>query len=107
MTVSDLLNNLANGLYDGERTDSEINGVTSGLYIHKGTPVKYREGKGSKHFDNKENVRMPGRRTEERYDTDEKKIEFFQKFGFIWEMFGNHPEVIEYSRQYYENKKRM
>jgi hypothetical protein len=47
MGIRDLLKKLADGVYDGERTDSEMNGVSSGFYIHKGTPVKYREGKSS------------------------------------------------------------
>ena len=29
MSIKDLLKNLADGLYDGERTDSEMNGVSS------------------------------------------------------------------------------
>lgn len=33
MGIKDLLKNLAQGLYDGERTDSEMNNVSSGLYI--------------------------------------------------------------------------
>ena len=106
MSIADLLRNLAEGLYDGERTDSEMNGVSSGFYIDDGTPVKYRQGKGSKFFDGKENIRTPGNRTEERYDTDEEKTTFFQRYGFIQDMFGDHQEVIDYSKQYYEEKKK-
>lgn len=106
MGIKDLLKWLADGVYDGERTDSEMNGVSSGFYIDNGTPVKYREGKSTKFFDGKENIRTPGKRTEERFVTDEEKTTFFQKYGFIRELFGDHPEVMDYSRQYYEDKKK-
>lgn len=106
MSIKDLLKNLADGVYDGERTDSEMNGVSSGFYIDDGTPVQYREGKSTKFFDGKENTRTPGKRTEERFDTDEEKTTFFQKYGFIQDMFGGHPEVTDYSRQFYEDKKK-
>lgn len=103
--IKDILRALAAGEYDGDRTDSETNGVSYGYYIDHGTPVKYREGKGFKFFDGKENVRVRGKRTEERFETDEEKTTFFQKYGFINDMFGNHPEVGEYSREWYESKK--
>jgi len=106
MAIKDLLKNLADGKYDGLRKDSEINGVSSGYYIDKGTPVKFREGPGSKFFDNKENIKSPGKRTEEVFDTDEKKDTFLKKYGFLTEMFGNHPEVVDYSKQYYEDQKK-
>ena len=106
MSIKDLLKNLADGVYDGERTDSEMNGVSSGFYIDKGTPVKYREGKSTKFFDGKENIRTPGKRTEERFDTDEEKTTFLQKYGFIRDMFGEHQEVMEYSREHYEKQKK-
>jgi len=106
MGIVDLLRNLADGMYDGERADSEMNGVSSGFYIDEGTPVKYREGVGTKFFDGKENSRMPGRRTEERYETDEEKTTFFQKYGFKQDMFGAHPEVIDFSKQHYDDEKK-
>lgn len=106
MGIFDLLKNLADGKYDGERADSEMNGVSSGQYIDEGTPVTYREGASTKFFDGKENTRTPGRRTEERYETDEEKTTFFQKYGFKQDMFGDHPEVIDFSKQHYEDKKK-
>jgi hypothetical protein len=105
MGIMDLLKQLADGAYDGERTDNESNGVAWGFYIDKGTPVKYREGKTVKFFDGKENTKS--RKVEKEYfDTEEKKISFLQKYGFLDEMFGNHPEVMDYSRQYYEDRKK-
>ena len=106
MAINDLLRNLANGAYDGARTDSEMNGVSWGFYIDKGTQVKYREGRGGKHFDGKENERFAGSRTEDRYETDAEKTAFLQRYGFNREMFCNHPEVMDYSRQYYESRKK-
>lgn len=105
MEITDLLKQLADGVYDGARSDSETNGVSSGYYIDKGTPVKYREGKSTKFFDGRENIRTPGKRTEERFVTDDEKTTFLQKYGFIRDMFGSHPDVVEYSQQYYEGKK--
>jgi len=57
MGIMDLLKQLANGAYDGERTDNESNGVAWGFYIDKGIPVKYRAGKTVKFFDGKENTK--------------------------------------------------
>ena len=82
MGIMDLLKKLADGVFDGERTDSEINGVSSGFYIDKGTPVKYRQGKSTKFFDGKENIRTRGKRTEERFETNKEKTGFFKKYGF-------------------------
>ena len=106
MGIRDLLKNLADGKYDGERTDSEMNGVASGFFIDKGTPVKYREGKSTKFFDGRENTRTPGKRTEERYETAEEKANFLKKYGFIQEMFGRHPEVADFSKKHYETEKK-
>ena len=106
MGIRDLLKKLAEGVYDGKRTDSEMNGVSSGFYIDKGTPVKYRQGKSTKFFDGKENIKTPGKRTEERFATNKEKTTFFKKYGFLREMFGDHPEVMDYSGKYYEGKKK-
>ena len=106
MDIEVILRNLENGKYDGERTDKTENGVSWGFYIDHGTPIQYREGKGTKIFDDRENIRRPGRRTIRRFETREEKIEFFKKYGFILEMFGRHPEVIQFSKEYYQNRKR-
>jgi len=108
MSLKDILSNLASGTYDGERIDNEENGVSWGFYIDDGTPVKYRESKSSKSFNGQENERIPGNRTEERFDTNEKKETFFQKYGYLHNMFDDHQEVTDYSRDYYEkqNKKK-
>lgn len=104
MGIADILRALAAGDFDGERSDIETNGVAAGFYIQDGTPVQYREGASTRFFDGKENVRAPGNRTEHRFETDEEKTLFFRKYGFKKDMFGDHPDVIEYSREYYEKK---
>lgn len=105
MGIMDLLRKLADGEYDGERIDNENNGVEWGFYIDKGTPVKYRYGKTVKFFDGKENTKSR-KVEEEHFDTEEKKTFFLQRYGFLSEMFGNHPEVMNYSRQYHESQKK-
>jgi len=106
MAIKDLLRALAEGVYNGARTDRETNGVSSGYYIDRGTPVQYREGKSTKFFDGKGNTRTPGKRTEQRFETDEEKTTFFQKHGYRAEIFAGHPEVMDYSNAYYESKKK-
>ena len=105
MAIEDLLTRLAEGVYDGVRTDSEMNGVWSGFYINKGTPYKFREGKGSKFFDGRENVKTRGKRTDEPFETEGEKIAFLQKYGFVPEMFSRFPEVMSYSRDYYDRSR--
>lgn len=106
MGLKTLLKNLANGVYDGAHIDNEENGVSWGFSIKGGTPVQYREGKSRKFFNGKENEYIPGKRRETRYETDEEKDMFFKKYGFLKEMFGSHKEVMDYSRDYYEKKKK-
>ena len=52
-------------------------------YIKNGEPVSYREGESTRFFNGKENERIPGKRTEERYDTDDRKLEFLQRYGWL------------------------
>lgn len=105
MSLKNLLANLEAGKYDGERIDNEQGGVSWGFYIDNGTPVKYREGKSRKFFNGEENERIPGKRTEERFESDSEKDNFFKSYGYLKEMFGGHPEVMEYSQDYYKKKK--
>ena len=82
-----LLSKLASGLLDGmvgdERVYSGYKNVYCGKYIKDGEPISYRQGESSKFFNGKENERIPGKRTEEHYDTDDKKLEFLQKYGWL------------------------
>lgn len=82
-----LLEKLYNGLLDGEVGREYVCGnykkVYVGKFIKDGVPVSYREGEGSKFFNGKENVHIPGKRVEEHFDTDEKKLGFLQRFGWL------------------------
>lgn len=82
-----LLEKLASGTLDGMVGDIKIyqgyKGVYCGKYIKDGEPVSYREGESSRFFNGKENERVPGNRKEEHYDTDELKLEFIQRYGFL------------------------
>ena len=106
MGIGDFLKAMADGVFDGERTDRDSNGVSSGAYIAGGTPVEYRQGQSTKFFDGRENVRTPGKRTEKRFETEEEKTAFIQKYGYRRDMFGDHPEVMDYSNDFYNSKKK-
>lgn len=82
-----LLLKLASGILDGmvgdERVYRGYRNVYCGKYIKDGVPVSYREGESSRFFNGKENERIPGKREEERYVTDEQKLNFLQRFGWL------------------------
>ena len=82
-----LLAKLASGALDGlvgdERVYRGYKNVYCGKYISKGIPVSYREGESTRFFNGKENEILAGKRDETYYDTDEKKLEFLQKFGWL------------------------
>jgi len=74
------LSKLKSGKLNGVVVDNECNGVSWGAYIDDGIPVQYREGKSSKYFDGEENIRIPGKRTEKRFETNEEKQIFYEKY---------------------------
>ena len=78
-----LLERLANGEFDGmvgnERIYSGRSNVYCGKYIRGGIPVSYREGESSRFFNGRENERIHGKRTEDFFDTNERKLEFLQR----------------------------
>lgn len=82
-----LLAKLAGGLLDGRVGDEKVysgyKNVYCGKYIKDGEPVSYREGESSRLFNGKENERILGKRTENHYDTDERKLEFLQRYGWL------------------------
>ena len=81
-----LLDKLASGLLDGmvgdEREYRGYKSVYCGKYIKDGIPISYRQGASERFFNGRENERIPGKREEERYDTDERKIEFLQRNSY-------------------------
>lgn len=89
MTVEEknLLSKLSQGLLDGMVGRELIYGgyskVYCGKYIKDGIPYSYREGEGSKFFNGKENERISGKREVESYDTNDAKLSFLQKYGWL------------------------
>ena len=98
------MNRLSSGELDGmvgdEREYRGYKSVYCGKYIKDGEPVSYREGESSRFFNGKENERIPGKREEEHYDTDEKKLGFLQKYGFLMD----DDEVKAYSAKFKPKK---
>ena len=99
-----LLKKLESGVLDGmvgdERVYRGYKNVYCGKYIKNGEPISYRQGESERCFNGKENERIPGKREEEHYDTDEKKLCFLQKYGWLT----NDDEVKAYSAKYKPNK---
>ncbi len=75
-----LLKKLESGVLDGmvgdERVYRGYKNVYCGKYIKNGEPISYRQGESERFFNGKENERIPGKREEEHYDTDEKNYVF-------------------------------
>ena len=83
-----LLAKLASGVLDGmvgdEREYRGYKSVFCGKYIKDGEPVSYRQGESTRFFNGKENEHIPGKRhILEEWDTDDRKLEFLQKFGWL------------------------
>lgn len=100
-----LLAKLASGVLDGMVGDEKVyhgyKDVYCGKYIKDGEPVSYREGESSRFFNGKENERIPGKRTEEHYSSDDRKLEFLQRYGWLTD----DPEVRAYSAKFKPKKK--
>lgn len=101
-----LLAKLASGALDGMVGDEKVypgyKNVYCGKYIKNGEPVSYREGESSRFFNGKENERIPGKRTETHYETDDQKLEFLQRYGWLT----SDPDVRAYSAKFKPTKKR-
>lgn len=82
-----LLKKLESGVLDGmvgdERVYRGYKNVYCGKYIKNGEPISYRQGESERFFNGKENERIPGKREEEHYDTDEKKTMFSPKIWLV------------------------
>lgn len=81
-----LLKKLADGLLDGQVGDDLFTrgGSTVWAQIKDGRPVRFKEGPSKKFFNGKENERIPGvLHVLEEWDTDDRKLEFLQKFGWL------------------------
>lgn len=99
-----LLAKLASGVLDGmvgdEREYRGYRSVFCCKYIKNGEPVAYRQGESSRFFNGKENERVPGKRVEEHFDTDDRKLEFFQRYGWLTD----DEDVKAYSAKYKPKK---
>ncbi len=95
-----LLEKLASGILDGmvgdEREYRGYRSVYCGKMIRNGIPISYRQGESTKFFDGRENIRTPGKRDEEAFDSDERKLEFLQRYGWLMD----DEEVRTYSAKY-------
>ena len=82
-----LLDRLASGVLDGIVGDELVchgyKNVYFGKYIKDGIPVSYREGESTRFFNGKENERIEGKRSEERFETDDQKLLFLQRYGWL------------------------
>ncbi|MDD7772394.1 MAG: hypothetical protein PT958_06520 [Firmicutes bacterium] len=82
-----LLEKLASGALDGpvgqEKVYPGYKNVYCGKYIKDGEPISYREGESSRFFNGRENERIPGKREEDHYNTDDRKLEFLQRYGWL------------------------
>ena len=99
-----LLAKLASGVLDGmvgdEREYRGYKSVYCGKYIKAGVPVSYRQGESERFFNGRENERIPGKREEEHYDTDESKLEFLQRYGWLMD----DEDVCAYSAKFKPTK---
>ena len=99
-----LLAKLASGALDGmvgdEREYRGYKSVYCGKYIKDGVPVSYRQGESERFFNGRENERILGKREEEHYDTDERKVEFLQRYGWLMD----DEEVRAYSAKFKPKK---
>ncbi len=105
-TEKRLLAKLASGSLDGmvgnEKLYSGYKNVYCGKYIKDGEPVSYREGESSRFFNGKGNERIPGKRTETHYETNDQKLEFLQRYGWLT----SDPDVKAYSAKFKPTKKK-
>lgn len=101
---NNLLQKLASGTLDGmvgdEREYRGYRSVYCGKYIKNGEPVSYRQGEGSRFFNGKENEWIPGKREEEHFGTDDRKLEFLQRYGWLMD----DEDVKAYSARYKPSK---
>ena len=81
--LAKLASGALNGMVGNEKIYRGDKNVYCGKYIENGEPVSYRQGEPERFFNGKENERIPRKREEEHYDTDEKKLDFLQRYGWL------------------------
>ena len=99
-----LLAKLASGVLDGrvgdEREYRGYKSVFCGKYIKDGVPISYRQGESTRFFNGKENERIPGKREEDRFETDDQKLDFLRRYGWLT----RDDDVKAYSAKYKPQK---
>ena len=99
-----LLAKLASGELDGqvgeESTGTDRKDIYCGMFIKNGEPVAYRQTEAPRFLGGKENEHIPGKRSEEHYNTDECKLEFLREYG--WLMKDN--DARQYSARFKSGK---
>lgn len=94
-----LLKKLASGALDGgvgdERVYRSYRNVFCGMYILHGEPVSYRQWDPDP-LSVQEEWNAHGHREEDVYDTDDLKLEFLQKYGWLID----DADVREYSAKF-------
>jgi len=92
-----VLEKLNKGLLDGTVGNNFVTGdyakVTFRKIIKNGIPQILRLGADSKFFDNKENIRVPGKESVQLFETLAEKLIFIQKYGWLI----NDPDIKAYS----------
>lgn len=94
-----LLQRLEEGEFEGQVGDDcyTSGGSTVYMIIKNGIPKRLKEGPTQKFFNGKENERKTGvLHVLEKWETDEKKIAFFRKYGWLM----RDKEVREYSAKF-------
>jgi len=98
-----LLKKLLSGALDGRvgRDLTTDGGSTIFTSIVNGKPARYKDGPSTKFFNGKENERIPGKRLLlEVWDTDDQKLSFLQKFGWLL----NDEDAKNYSAKFKPKK---
>ena len=100
-----LLSRLSLGEFDGQVGNDYINegGSIIWTFIEDGIPERFKLGPTQKHFDGKENERRAGAfHILKKWETDEEKIDFLRKFGWLME----DEDVRAYSAKFKPEKHR-
>ena len=100
-----VLEKLNKGLLNGIVGDDFVTGdyakVTFRKIIKDGIPQILRFGEDSKFFDNKENIRVPGKESVQLLETIAEKLDFLKKYGWLI----NDQDVKAYSALFKPKKK--
>ncbi|WP_368254722.1 hypothetical protein [Clostridium paraputrificum] len=100
-----VLEKLNKGFLDGIVGNDLVTGdyakVTIRTIIKDGMPQILRFGADRKFFDNKENIKVPGKTSVKLFKTIAEKLDFLQKYGWLID----DPDVKAYSALFKPKKK--